>query len=347
LRNLVFDDNQIGFGLSAHVPIDVNGRIGARVKAARHEEVASDKDVSAVRLVLFQSASRLYRGLERVLGRRSALTNQAESLEAHEKVAETAIRVGRAARVEGLRLRAELQGVRSRLAELDGVETELRARLAALMGAPRFEASIETSKDPPAAMEAAESLARPDVEAAEARVGAAGASVRAARAERLPALNVAAGWERNRGYGTDSASTWQIGILAQMPLWDGGGRGDAVARAQARERAAAHRLEALEDLSRAEIAAARGKWEAAKASYEATSSGLVAAEETARIQTARFAAGRLSAADLVDAESALASARSDLSTTLADWWEADDAFRVARGLPPADYETESNLEKTP
>jgi len=62
-----------------------------------------------------------------------------------------------------------------------------------------------------------------------------------------------------------------------------------------------------------------------------------AATETARIQTDRFAEGRISAADLVDAEAALAAARSDSALALTRWWQAGDHLRRAVGAEPLAY----------
>ena len=63
----------------------------------------------------------------------------------------------------------------------------------------------------------------------------------------------------------------------------------------------------------------------------ATIASMDAARETARIQTNRFAEGRLSAADLVDAEAALPWEKSSHALALTHWWQAEDRLRHAVG----------------
>ncbi|MCD6184622.1 MAG: TolC family protein [Deltaproteobacteria bacterium] len=55
---------------------------------------------------------------------------------------------------------------------------------------------------------------------------------------------------------------------------------------------------------------------AAEISYKATVASVDVAQKTAMIQTDRFSKGRLSAADLVDAEAALSGARSSRALAL-------------------------------
>ena len=87
------------------------------------------------------------------------------------------------------------------------------------------------------------------------------------------------------------------------------------------------------------MVAARGAWSATQAQYRAAQSAVLAAEEVTRIQTDRFEQGRLSATDLVDAEATLVGARSELASSLARWWQADDSLRLAMGLAPAAYDS--------
>jgi len=337
---LPFDDDQIGYGVNGRLPLDVNGRLGAGLRAARADAASARADAADVRLRLLHDTARLYRGLQQLAGQRDALERQLEALEAHLRVAETAVRIGRIARVELLRLAAEREGVRGNLAVLDGLAAGLRARLSALMGVERFTDNVDVATGFPEGPRAAGSLAaRPDVIASGERANAAEAGIRSARAERLPELTIEGTWERNQGYsGVGGDATWQVLLTARVSLWDGSVRRRGVWRARARHEAAEQRLNAQRDAARADLAAAKASWNAARVRLEATVAAVEAADETARIQADRFAAGRLSAADLVDADAALASARADLAQARTDWWQADDAWRLALGEPPGAYE---------
>ena len=338
---MTFDKNQIGYGLSARLPIDISGRLLNTFHASSHQTNAARADAAAAHLSLMYEATSLYRELERIEGQREALLKQEEALQKHVEVAEEAVRIGRIATVEELRLVAEVKAVEGRLIGLDGIESGVRSRLAALLDVSSFADSIQVSSNQPDSMPTL-SIApddRPEVQAAVERSRSGKSAVKAAWGGFLPNLFVTADWQQNQGYdgsGSNDA-TWQVAIQASLPLWNGTKRIAALHEAQAQSRAAEYYAEAQRRSAQADVAAARGAFEAARAQYAAARSALDAAEEVARIQTDRFNNGRLSAADLVDAEATLAEARSELSTSLVRWWRADDALRRSVGLPPAAY----------
>ena len=346
---LTFDDNQIGYGVNARLPLDINGRIRNSFHALTHQTNAAAENAANLRLVLLNNAAKLFHGLEQISGQRAALQKQAEALQGHIKIASTAIEVGRTAPVERLRLVAELKRVEGKLAGLDGIEAGLRARLAALLERQLFtEIVVAPSREPVSFSTQKDSIKnRPDVLAAKEIEAATNSGVKAAWASFLPDFSANFTWLQNQGYngsGTDDA-TWQITFQARFPLWTGGRRTAQIGQAKAQRRAAQHQKEAITENAVAELVAARGAWMAAQAQYHAAKSGITAAAEVTRIQTDRFEQGRLSATDLVDAEAALAGARSELAASLARWWQADDSLRLAMCLPPAAYGEEVKSEK--
>lgn len=338
---LSFDKDQIGYGLTAKLPIDINGRLRNNLHALSHQANAAQADANNARLSILYGASALYRGLEQILGQREALLKQRKALQKHVQVADEAVKIGRIAAVEKLRLVAEMKAVEGRLAGLDGIESGVRAKLAALLGIPAFTDSIQVySNQPPDTLAFPNSIdGRPDLQAAMERSQSGKSAVKAAWGSFLPDVFVTADWQQNQGYngrGSNDA-TWQVAIQARLPLWSGMQRVAKLHQAQAQREAAKYRAEALRRDARAEIVAAKGACEASRAQYIAANSALEASEEMARIQTDRFNNGRLSAADLVDAEATLAGARSELTSSLVRWWQADDALRLSVGLPPAAY----------
>ncbi len=337
-----FDDNQIGYGGSFQLPLDINGRLRNGFHASSHQAKAAAENAANVRLVLLNRAALLYRGLERIAGQRLALQKQMEALKGHIRVAETAIEVGRIAAVERLRLVAELKVVEGRLAGLDGVEAGLRARLASLLEKQTFTDSVLIpTREPVFLIAPKDSIAnRPDVRAAGEIEEAAHSGVKAAWAAYFPDFFAGFTWLQNQGYNGSGANdaTWEVVIQARLPIWTGGRRQAQIGQAKAQRRAAQYQRKAVKEGALAELVAARGSWSAAKAQYRAAQSAVIAAEEVTRIQTDRFDAGRLSATDLVDAEAALAGSRSELASSLARWWQADDALRLALGSTPVAYD---------
>ena len=335
----LFDDNQIGYGVNVRLPLDINGKITAGVTAAEKQVEAALAQEGDVRLQVLHGAADLYHSLEGVKALEETFQKQIDALTAHINVATVSINAGRTAPVEKLRLVADKEAVKGKLAILNGQEQGIRARLAALMGTESFSDPVIAIHAPPNTIsDATEGIVnRPDIHVLMNQGEAADAEVKAARANRFPELNMNGSWMENRGFDGDGDHTWALFVQLQLPLWDGGSRRAAVAKAEAGRVAIRHQLTALQNQAGAELVAARADWQAAKTSYTATIASVDAARETARIQTDRFNQGRLSAADLVDAEAALAGARSSRALALTHWWQAEDHVRHAVGLEPYAY----------
>ena len=339
MREELFDDNQIGYGVTGHIPLDINGRITAGVRAADRKLEAALAREDDVRLQVLHSAADLYHSLEGVKALEKALEKQRQALQAHIQIAAVAIKAGRTAPVEKLRLVADLEAVKGKLAGMRGQEQAIRARIAALMGSKSFADPVQAARVPlveEAAMD--ENLnGRPDIKALQSSGEAAAAEIDAAFARRLPGLQVNGSWLQNQGFDGEGDDTWALFVQLKMPLWDGGGRRAAVRQAEAGKTAVLRELDLTRNRARAEFVAAKAECAAAKISYRSTEASVAAAKETARIQTDRFAEGRISAADLVDAEASLAAARSGSALALTRWWQAEDHIRRAVGEEPVAY----------
>ena len=335
----LFDDNQIGYGITGKIPLDINGRITAQIRAADKKLEAALSREDHVRLLVLHSSADLFHSLEGVKAMEKALEKQIEALQTHIQVASVSIDAGRTAPVEKLRLVADLEAVKGKLAGLRGQEQGIRARLAALMGVAFFDDPVRPVSVPPteAVQVNGDLTGRPDIKILESSGDAADAEVDAAFARRLPGLNIAGSWLQNQGFAGDGDDTWALFVQLQVPLWDGGGRRAAVNRAEAGRTALRHELDMTRNQARAEFVAAKADLVAAKTSYRATEASVTAARETARIQTDRFAEGRISAADLTDAEAVLASARSNSALALTHWWQAGNHLRRAVGIEPLAY----------
>jgi len=181
---------------------------------------------------------------------------------------------------------------------------------------------------------------RPDLMAARSITRAENENLKGAKREWLPSLSVQAEAMRNQGYTASGDNTWSVTGQLAWQFWDGGRRFANTDRAQANREAARARYQNTLNQARAELISAQAAWRAASLQYQAATAGLKSARATERIQSDRFENGRISAADLVDAEAALARARADDTSALADWWLADDQLYLARGEAPSAYRQE-------
>ncbi len=335
----LFDDNQFGYGLTAKLPLDINGKIRARLEAARQLKTAIDAGMGDVRLQLLHTAASLYHDIEGTLADQEALQRQIDALQTHIRLTEAAIEEQQAIPVKKMRLITEREDVKGRLAALKGREQQLRAALASLMAARTFPDALPPIHVLPKKLNWQEDLIdqRPDIMALKALLTAAESTVQAARAERLPQMDVDGSWLRNQGYNGEGDDNWTISVRLGLPLWDGGGRRAKVEKSGADMRLRQQKLAALRYRARAEFISARAGWDAAVARYEAAVASEKAAKETERIQSNRFNEGLITADDLVNAEAALATARSGKAIALTDWWKAGDKIQIALGREPTLY----------
>jgi len=345
LTRSLFDKNTYGFGAAYSLPVDVDGRIAAKVHAQEHLSQAAHQSVAQTRLALFAQTVSLYRGLQRLEGVKQAHLAHLKALQGHRKVTAISVQVGRVAAVELLRIEAEIKSVEGLLAGLNGDEIRLRATLGALLNQGVFADKIEIlSVAPPSQVSSQDSdevlKNRPDLMAANSITRAENENLKGAKREWLPNLSLRAETMRNQGYTANGDNTWSVGAQVSWQFWDGGRRFANSDRAHANREAARQQYQSTLNQARAELQSAKASWQAASLQYQAATSGLKSATETERIQSDRFSSGRISAVDLIDAEAALARASADHTTALANWWLADDQLYLARGHAPSAY-TES------
>lgn len=342
LSRSLFDKNAYGYGAKYVLPLDIDGRITATVHAGRFSSMAAHNRAEQTRLSLFSQAVSLYRGLQRLAGIRQAHQAHLKALEGHEKVTATAVRVGRIPAVELLRIRAAIKAVEGQLAGLAGDEERLRSALGALLNKTRYDVPVVAPKTHPSdeylsRIKDALGQRRPDVRAARNHVEAEDELLKKAEREWLPQLFLEAEAVRNQGFTAKGANIWSVSGQMRWQFWDGGRRFANTDRERARKEAARHELQSALNRAKAELLSAKAAWRAASLQYEAAIAGLESAREAERIQSDRFRNGRISATDLLDAEAALARARANYTSALANWWLADDELHLAYGDPPAAY----------
>ena len=268
-----------------------------------------------------------------------ASDRQVAALESERERVLLMLEVGRAARVDLLRVeaalsRAEANKVSAR-ARLDVAIRELR-RLTGL-GA----GDIQSGSPLPLRLSRArvpdrtEALTRaqvgsPPLEAARRNVLAAEAGHAEARASRLPHLQMGA---RYSDYGTiegDFTGEWQATFQLSYPVFTGGSRTNLIRRAEAEERRATEALRLVELQMESGIDQALAVVQEAGALKEALAAATEQSEEVARIEHLALEAGAGVQTDYLTAEAELFRARAAL--TQARHGEIAAAVQLARAM---------------
>jgi outer membrane protein TolC len=191
-----------------------------------------------------------------------------------------------------------------------------RAQLNQLIGAPLSEAflldaapatTILDASDLPG-LEAEAIKARPDVTLAALQEQRARANQTAARAAFFPHVSAQGGWELNGGRWNSRASSWVVGAVARVNLFNG--FADKARLAEAADQVTRYALERekAETAARLDVNVAVARLEAARAREAVGRDAVAQARESQRIIRDRYEAGLTDVASLVRSAEAVAQA---------------------------------------
>jgi outer membrane protein TolC len=217
-----------------------------------------------------------------------------------------------------LQVDVHLARMREQQIRADSDELIARTRLNQVIGEP-LDAVFVLDPAPEAAALAetdvpsleAEALSnRADVRITSLREQLAGATRDVARAAFLPQVAAQAGWEANGGQWTSRASSWMVGAVARINLFQG--FADRARLAEADEQVARRALERekAETSARLDVRVAVARLAAARASEAAGRAASDQARESRRIIRDRYEAGLTDVASLLRSAEAVARAES-------------------------------------
>lgn len=328
LRNPpLFDRTPYQAGLSLNWTVLDFGKRSAQIRAQAALRDAAGDALTATEQQLISATVHAYLGVldarrllaaqDRLLAALTAAEGRTRQLEAQ----------GKAARVDVLRLDAEVQRARADritiASRLDVAEHQL-AQLAdvsfgAVHGAelaPLALADTTTIADTAGALRA-DLVARAmrsstDVRELEQRSLAARAGVAAARATWLPTVQMQGAYiDRGRWTGNYSAE-WQVGLAMSYPVYTGGSRASGVQRASADQRVAQEQVRAARLTVQQQVDQSLAAIREAHARVAALESAVAQAQEVERIEQLALDVGTVVQTDYLDAEAKLYSARAGL-----------------------------------
>jgi outer membrane protein TolC len=305
--------------VSVTQPVTAALVIGKLVSRDRAATEASRAQRDGLRIDIAYRTAEAYLGAlqARTLGEVAKVTLQ--QLDADLQHAKTLLQAGTLQRVDVLRLEVERARVEQQLLQADTAALGARRKLALLLGLPDGTelalAEIDTTP-PPLAWTEDEAVLRARRDRADARVAdanrrAAELGVDVSRASYLPGVSLVGVYSHavNTAVFGAAAESAYVGLSLDWNLWDWGKRAAEVEGSRALSRQARLAESALADQIAVDT---RARWQEARtaqATLEVAARGLTAAVETQRLEAARFAQGAATTVQVVDAETALASAQ--------------------------------------
>jgi NodT family efflux transporter outer membrane factor (OMF) lipoprotein len=258
---------EFSLGLAASYEIDLWGRVASGRRAALRTMDASRYDLETAATTIAAKTAVTYFYWQQQRARLAILTRQLEANRKMLSVVEKRFQTAQADAVDVLQQRQRLAASEAAIPPVQSAVSAAEHALAILAGEPPqtdLNLTVLPFAELPAMPEAglpADLLSRrPDLQAAWARLEAADWNVRAAQADRLPAIKLTG----SAAYGADKTDAlfqnWVMNLAAGLsaPLIDGGSRRAESARtkAVADERVAAYREAVLNALGEVEDALA-------------------------------------------------------------------------------------------
>lgn len=240
-----------------------------------------------------------------------------------------------------LQLDVHVARMREQQIRADADETIARARLNQVMG-EALDAQFTLELAPETAAMAAGDLGKLEAEALENRADVKMATLHeqlaraardAAHAAFLPQVSAQAGWEANGGAWNSRESSWVVGAVARINLFQGFGDRARVAEAQEQMTRRALEREKTETSARLDVRVARARLDAAMASETVGRTAADQARESRRIIRDRYEGGLSDVASLLRAAEAVHQAETRQIAAQVDVVLAAAALQRAVGKP--------------
>jgi multidrug efflux system outer membrane protein len=333
---------QYSAGLNLAYELDLGGRLLHERNASALDVRAREQLLADARLLVQANVARGYLALRALDAEREIVRGTVAAYGETLSLTEKRARAGDVADLDLARVRAEMAANEAESFALDRRRVELETALAVLLGEPasnfRLVPTAWATALPavPAGLPSELLQRRPDLAAAQSQLQAAQARVGVARAAWWPSLSLTA-----QGGGVSNelsnllksgASTWGVGLLAALPIFDGGARqaGVDAAKAQLDGSAIAFREQFL--LALKDVEDQLGALSLLQLQGEASSRAVNAAGQALKLSDTRYRNGLVSQLELLDARrSELANKRAALQVRSAQYQATVGLIRALGG----------------
>lgn len=297
----------------AMLPLFTGGRLRSSIRSAQYSASAAQYQLATARTqIAFDARTRFAQWEERT----ALLAVTGDTLAAQTKnttVTQQLFDAGKVPQFDLLRAQAAQAAAEQQVANARAEVIASRAQLAQALGVPA-ETLPDTAAEPLTAAPPLHALdtallRRPDLLAAQQSIYAARATLAARKAEYRPQIygvgmvDVLAPAEMGKSAGVT------VGVIAGVPILDGGRRKSEVCEAEQGVQQANAELAVLELQVRAEVAAAEARVTAARQNIDTASSQVTAADAAYTVAQARYSGGKSTIVELLDVQRALTDAR--------------------------------------
>jgi outer membrane protein TolC len=330
------------------MPLFTGGRITSEIKAAELLQKASEHRLARTREELVFNVSSVFYG---ILAQREVIQSldfSKKALQEHLKRVGELIAAHKAAKVDQLRTEVRVADLEQQLVGQRNVLAIQQRVLTNLLGLMKPGQAVDASgklelaeATVPAADQAIQQALsdRPDYLAARSALEAQAKAVDVARAGHSPTVAVqgayggrwAAG-TTDRPSGTDSTDdVGRVGVLVDIPIFEGGRIEARVRQEKARLLAARERLRRLELQVQLDVETAVLNTGSALERVKATEAAVEQAKESLRIEREKYDLGKGAIVDVLDAQSALLDSQTNYYRALADYNVALAQLKLATG----------------
>jgi outer membrane protein TolC len=169
------------------------------------------------------------------------------------------------------------------------------------------------------ALEASARTQRPDYRQVDLEVQRLEKDVLRAKGALLPTMHLMGNYEiNNYRFASDGQDSWSVGVVLNLNLFNGGGDRARIVEAQAIHQRAVAQRERVANAIGLEVHDAFLAFQTARERVGVAREAVAQAEESLRIVQDRYDAGLTTIVELLDSETALTAARTNLTRTLYD-----------------------------
>jgi outer membrane protein TolC len=319
--------NNYAFRISATYPIsDLLFTILPGYRASQAAESAQRAQIAVEQRTIALRASEAYYALARARGGLVVANKAVEQVTAHRTQVAALVDAGAAARVDLMRVDAELARARVGAARTQGSAAIAERALQVLLHTPGepvrlaedFAAPLPSLDGDLETLTRNALRDRPEMVAMREAVRARESAIRVELGRRYPQLalqgNVDIANPNNRiiPQQEEFRTTWDVSVVLRWSPNEMGQARQRIEQARAQILALEADMLALEDAVRLEVAQAHEELRSSLLAFEAAVVGLAAADESYRVRREQLAAGAAVTADVIDAESELTRARLDV-----------------------------------